>query len=150
MSRFCSFAALVCLLLAAASAAHAGHRAMPTDTVRLASGVRYVVRMPGSGAPARPGDRMAVHYTGFLPDGRMFDSSAGQGRPLRLRVGRGEVIRGWDEVLLLLPAGTRAWVSIPAEQAYGSRGVRNPDDESRFLIPPNANLVFELEVVRIR
>ena len=136
---------LTALLLSAAVA-----RATPADTVRLASGVRYVVREPGSGSPAQPGDRMAVHYTGFLPDGHMFDSSAGQGRPLRLRVGRGEVIPGWDEVLLLLPAGARAWVSIPAAQAYGSKGVRSPDDERRFLIPPDTNLVFELEIARIR
>ncbi|GAA3934518.1 FKBP-type peptidyl-prolyl cis-trans isomerase [Hymenobacter algoricola] len=127
-------------------------RAMPVaaDTIRLLSGVRYVVHVPGTGASAQAGDRMAVHYTGFLPDGHIFDSSVAQGKPLRLRVGRGEVIPGWDEVLLLLPAGTRAWVAIPAAQAYGSQGVRNPDDDRRFLIPPGTDLVFELEVVRIR
>jgi FKBP-type peptidyl-prolyl cis-trans isomerase len=142
---FAAIGGLLLLLLTAPARAMA-----PADTLRLASGVRYVVHVPGSGAAAQVGDRMAVHYTGFLPDGHIFDSSVAQGKPLRLRVGRGEVIPGWDEVLLLLPAGTRAWVSIPAAQAYGSRGVRHPDDESRFLIPPNTNLVFELEVVRIR
>jgi FKBP-type peptidyl-prolyl cis-trans isomerase len=137
----------VLALLLAAPAARAQSAA---DTVRLADGVRYVVRMPGAGPLAQPGDWMAVHYTGFLPDGHIFDSSVAQGRPLRLRVGRGEVIPGWDAVLLHLPAGARAWVSIPADQAYGSKGVRNPDDDSQFLIPPGSPLVFELEVVRIR
>jgi FKBP-type peptidyl-prolyl cis-trans isomerase len=127
-----------------------GHAQALPDTVRLPSGVRYVVRTPGSGAVAQAGDRMAVHYTGFLPDGHIFDSSVAQGRPLRLRVGRGEVIPGWDEVLQKLPAGTRAWVFIPAAQAYGTKGARHPDDESRYLIPPGTDLVFELEVVRVR
>ena len=120
------------------------------DTVRLASGVRYVVHTPGAGSPAHPGDRMAVHYTGFLPDGHIFDSSVAQGKPLRLHVGRGEVIPGWDEVLLQLPAGTRAWVFIPAAKAYGSQGVLNPDDDRHYLIAPNTDLVFELEIVRIK
>jgi FKBP-type peptidyl-prolyl cis-trans isomerase len=93
---------------------------------------------------------MAVHYTGFLPDGHIFDSSVAQGKPLRLRVGRGEVIPGWDEVLLHLPAGARAWVSIPARLAYGAQGVRNPDDERRYLSPPDTNLVFELEIVKVK
>ncbi|GAA4009981.1 FKBP-type peptidyl-prolyl cis-trans isomerase [Hymenobacter fastidiosus] len=147
MPRLPLVTALSSLLLFAALTAQAQLRA---DTVRLTSGVRYVVRTAGTGASAQPGDRMAVHYTGFLPDGHIFDSSVAQGRPLRLRVGQGEVIPGWDEVLLHLPTGTRAWVSIPARQAYGSSGVRDPDNESRYLIPPDSQLIFELEVVRIR
>ncbi|UOQ73945.1 FKBP-type peptidyl-prolyl cis-trans isomerase [Hymenobacter cellulosilyticus] len=126
---------------------------MLADTVlsqRTASGVRYTVRQPGTGPQARIGDRMLVHYTGFLPDGHIFDSSVGQGKPLRLRVGRGEVIPGWDEILLLLPQGSRARVWIPAALAYGARGVLNPDDDSKFIVPPNTNLVFELEIVKVR
>ena len=127
--------------------------AVLADTVlseHTASGVRYTVRQRGTGPQAQAGDRMLVHYTGFLPDGHIFDSSVGQGRPLRLRVGRGEVIPGWDELLLLLPAGSRARVWIPARLAYGSTGVLNPDDDSKFTVPPNTNLVFELEIVKVR
>ncbi len=65
-----------------------------TDTIRTASGVRYYIHQPGKGATASAGDRVTVHYTGFLPNGKLFDSSATDGRPLRCRVGRGEVIKG--------------------------------------------------------
>ncbi|TGE16999.1 FKBP-type peptidyl-prolyl cis-trans isomerase [Hymenobacter elongatus] len=129
-----------------------GHPAVADTALsqKTANGVRYTVRQLGTGPKAQTGDRMQVHYTGLLPDGHIFDSSVAQGRPLRLRVGQGEVIPGWDEILLLLPMGSRARVWIPAALAYGSTGVRNPDDEQRFIVPPNTDLIFELEVVKIR
>ncbi|QNE38123.1 hypothetical protein F1C16_00410 [Hymenobacter sp. NBH84] len=122
----------------------------PADTVQTASGLRYLVATPGTGPTPQPGDKLVVEYSGFLPSGKVFDSSAVDGHPLRLRVGRGEVIKGWDEVLLLLPAGTRARVWIPAALAYGAKGARDPDDDSRYLIPPNTDLVFDLTVVKVR
>ncbi|UOQ54689.1 FKBP-type peptidyl-prolyl cis-trans isomerase [Hymenobacter cellulosivorans] len=151
------FAAFAVLLGLSSGRAAQAQTTAPRPTVladtilsqRTASGVRYTVRQRGTGAQAQAGDRMLVHYTGFLPDGHIFDSSVSQGRPLRLRVGKGEVIPGWDEILLLLPAGSRARVWIPAALAYGAQGVRNPDDDSQFTIPPNTNLVFELEVVKV-
>lgn len=116
-----------------------------------ASGLRYLIRQPGSGPTARPGDKLTVHYTGFLAaDGHIFDASAKQGGPLKVRAGRGEVVPGWDEILLLLPQGSRARVWIPAALGYGAEGRRDPDDERRYLIPPNADLVFELEVLRVK
>ncbi|MBX0292451.1 FKBP-type peptidyl-prolyl cis-trans isomerase [Hymenobacter sp. HSC-4F20] len=115
-----------------------------------ASGLRYLIRQPGSGPTARPGDKVSVQYTGFLPDGHIFDASAKQGGPLKVRAGRGEVVRGWDEMLLLLPQGSRARVWIPAALGYGAEGRRDPDDERRYLIPPNADLVFELEVLKVK
>lgn len=138
--------ALLGLLLMAAPSSQA--QAL-VDTIRTASGVRYAIHQPGRGAVAQVGDKVSVNYTGFLPSGKLFDSSASDGRPLRCRVGRGEVIKGWDEVLLLLPAGSRARVWIPAALAYGAKGVRDPDDDTRFLIPPNTDLVFELEMVKV-
>jgi FKBP-type peptidyl-prolyl cis-trans isomerase len=96
------------------------------------------------------GTRVAVRYTGFLPDGHVFDATAASGGSLRFRVGRGEVIPGWDELLPLLPAGSRVRVWIPAQLAYGSTGVPDPDDDSRFLIPPNTELIFELQVLSVR
>ena len=121
--------------------------------IRTASGLRYVVRQPGHGAPAQPGSRVTVHYTGFLAaDGRLFDTSVQQGGPLKVRAGRQNVIKGFDEALLLLPEGSRARVWIPAALAYGAKGRPDPDDDTgkRYLIPPNADLIFELEILKVK
>ena len=125
------------------------------DTAHLApqltpGGVRFVFRERGAGPMPKPGQRVAVRYTGFLPDGHVFDATAASGGPLRFRVGRREVIAGWDELLLLLPVGSRVRAWLPAALAYGATGVRDPDDASRYLIPPNTELVFELQVISIR
>ena len=117
---------------------------------RTRSGVRFVFHERGTGPLAQPSSRVAVRYTGFLPDGHVFDASAAAGGPLRFRVGRGEVIPGWDELLLLVPAGSRVRVWVPAALAYGATGVRSPDDETAFLIPPNTVLVFELHIISVR
>lgn len=125
------------------------------DTAHLApqrtrSGVRFVFHERGTGPQAQPDSRVAVRYTGFLPDGHVFDANVAAGGPLRFRVGRGEVISGWDELLPLLPAGSRVRIWVPAALAYGVTGVRDPDDDTRYLIPPNTNLVFELQVLSVR
>ena len=113
-------------------------------------GVRYLVHEQGAGPLPVPGSRLAVRYTGFLPSGKAFDATKPTGGPLRFRVGRGEVIKGWDEVLLLFPAGTKLRAWIPAPLAYGAKGVTYPEDENRYVIPPNTELVFELHVVSIK
>ena len=112
-------------------------------------GVRYVFHKRGTGEQAQVGNRVAIRYTGFLPDGHAFDATAAWGGPLRFRVGRGQVIAGWDELVPLLPAGSRVRAWVPAELAYGAKGYRHPDDPSRYLIPPNTELVFELYVVSV-
>ncbi|WP_084444095.1 FKBP-type peptidyl-prolyl cis-trans isomerase [Hymenobacter roseosalivarius] len=139
---------IVLLVLLIAGAGRSQAQSL-TDTIRTTSGVRYYIHQPGKGATASAGDRVTVHYTGFLPNGKLFDSSATDGRPLRCRVGRGEVIKGWDEVLQLLPAGSRARVWIPAALAYGAKGARNPDDDNRYIVPPKTDLIFELEMVKV-
>ncbi|WP_197076737.1 FKBP-type peptidyl-prolyl cis-trans isomerase [Hymenobacter terrenus] len=126
-----------------------------SDTAHLVpqhtrSGVRFVFHERGTGPLPRVGSRVAVRYTGFLPDGHVFDATAASAGPLRFRVGRGEVIPGWDELLLLLPAGSRVRAWVPAALAYGAMGVRDPDDDTRFLIPPNTELVFELQLISLR
>ena len=113
-------------------------------------GVRFVFRERGTGALPQPGSRVAMRYTGFLPDGHIFDATAASGGPLRFRLGRQEVIAGFDELIPLLPVGSRVRAWIPAELAYGTKGVQDPDDDSRFLIPPNTELVFELVIVSVR
>ncbi|NVO31920.1 FKBP-type peptidyl-prolyl cis-trans isomerase [Hymenobacter lapidiphilus] len=131
---------------------------LPTDSLETralttSSGLRYALRQPGAGPTPKIGSRVSVHYTGFLAaDGHIFDTSVQQGGPLKVRAGEKEVIKGFDEALLLLPAGSRARVWIPARLAYGAKGLPDPDDDSnrRYLIPPNADLIFELEVLKVK
>lgn len=141
--------------LAGRPTAPAGAPVLPADTAHLElqhtpRGVRFVFRERGTGPLPVPGSRVALRYTGFLPDGHIFDATAASGGPLRFRVGRQEVIAGFDELMPLLPVGSRVRAWIPAELAYGAKGVRDPDDDSRFLIPPNTELVFELLIVSVR
>ena len=127
----------------------------PLDTLqvhpqRTPSGVRYVFRERGAGPLPQPGQRVSARYTGFLPDGHIFDASEAQGGLLRFRVGRHEVIAGLDEVMPLLPVGSRVRVWIPAALGYAAKGVRHPEDDDRYLVPPGTPLVFELEIVGAR
>ena len=127
----------------------------PLDTLqvppqRTPNGVRYAFRERGTGPLPQAGQRVSARYTGFLPDGHIFDASEAQGGLLKFRVARHEVIAGLDEVMLLLPVGSRVRVWIPAALAYGAKGVRHPDDDDRFLVPPGTPLVFELEIVGVR
>lgn len=117
---------------------------------RTPNGVRYVFRERGTGPLPQAGQRVSARYTGFLPDGHIFDASEAQGGLLKFRVGRHEVVAGLDEVISLLPVGSRVRVWIPAAQGYGAKGVRYPDDDDRFLVPPGTPLVFELEIIGAR
>jgi FKBP-type peptidyl-prolyl cis-trans isomerase len=150
---------LLAILLVTAHSATAQVPALPTapppDTTHhqlqyTQNGVRFVFWERGTGALVKPGSHVAVRYTGFLPDGHIFDASAASGGPLRFRVGRKEVIAGLDELLPLLSVGARVRAWIPAVLAYGAKGVPDPDDDSRFLIPPNTELLFEILVVSSR
>jgi peptidylprolyl isomerase len=109
-----------------------------------ASGIRYVIQRPGSGAKPTAGRTVRVHYKGSFLSGQVFDSSDTQGRPLEFVVGTGRVIRGWDEMVMDMQVGERRVAIIPPEMAYGERGAGNG------AIPPNSFLVFEMELVGIR
>jgi FKBP-type peptidyl-prolyl cis-trans isomerase len=119
----------------------------PVETFTTASGIRYTVLTAGSGARPLPRSRVTVAYRGYLATGQLFDNSPAN-RPLRFRVGQGEVIPGWDELLPLLAVGTRVKAWIPAHLAYGPRGVKGPEDD--YIIPPNTDLVFMLELLSAR
>ena len=108
------------------------------------SGIRYVELQPGSGAQPAVGQIVTTHYEGFLEDGSRFDSSHERGAPFRFTVGRGEVIKGWDELFLLMHKGQKVRVIIPPALAYGKQGNR------RYGIPADATLVFDVELVDIQ
>ena len=106
------------------------------------SGLRYLVRAPGEGAPPARGARVVVHYDGFLLNGTKFDSSRDRGEPYKFRVGTDAVIKGWDEALLAMKKGEKRTLLIPHWLAYGEAG-HGP-------IPPKATLRFEVELIEIR
>jgi peptidylprolyl isomerase len=108
-----------------------------------ASGLRYVDQGGGSGPEAKAGDRVSVHYTGTLENGQKFDSSRDRDQPFEFHLGRGQVIRGWDEGVAGMKAGDRRRLIIPSELGYGSRGAGG-------VIPPNATLIFDVELLEIR
>lgn len=96
----------------------------------------------GTGAEAKAGDRVTVHYTGTLTDGTKFDSSRDRGQPFSFTLGRGQVIAGWDQGVAGMKVGGQRKLTIPPEEGYGSRGAGN-------VIPPNATLEFDVEMVKI-
>lgn len=114
----------------------------PETPIRTASGLQYIDITPGTGATPRTGQTVTVQYTGLLTNGFKFDSSRDRNQPFSFQIGEGEVIQGWDEGISTMAVGARRQLIIPAELAYGSRGVGNT-------IPPNATLIFDVEVLGI-
>lgn len=120
-----------------------------SDTIKTASGLKYVYLQKGSGPAVTPGAKVAVHYTGQFTDGKVFDTSEG-GAPIKLKAGTGQVIKGWDEMLLLMRGGDEVEVIIPAELAYGNRGVPDPGQPSGFRIPPGSTLKFRMKLMDVK
>ena len=114
----------------------------PVNTMTTASGLEYIELRTGSGAQPQPGEVVAVHYVGKLQDGTQFDSSYDRGEPIRFPLGSGMVITGWDEGIGLMREGGAATLIIPPDLAYGDAGAGG-------VIPPNATLTFDVELVDI-
>ena len=97
---------------------------------------------------SKAGDTLTVNYVGTLEDGTKFDSSIDRGVPFTFTVGIGQVIRGWDEGMVGMKVGEKKHLVIPGEKAYGARGI--PDGKGGYMIPPNATLIFEVELLGIK
>ncbi len=107
------------------------------------SGLQYIEIEEGTGASPESGQTVVVHYTGKLDDGSVFDSSVQRNRPFEFIIGIGQVIKGWDEGVATMKAGGKRQLIIPAELGYGSRGAGG-------VIPPNATLTFDVELLDIK
>lgn len=107
-----------------------------------AGGLKIEVVTPGTGAEAVAGKTVEVHYTGKLVNGKVFDSSRTRNEPFAFSLGGGEVIRGWDEGVKGMKVGEVRILTIPPEMGYGARGAGG-------VIPPNATLVFDVELLRV-
>ena len=113
------------------------------DPVRTPTGLEYWDIKVGDGALADRGKIVFVHYTGWLTNGKKFDSSVGTGHPFRFHLGNGEVVKGWDQGVAGMRVGGKRQLRIPPELGYGSSGYPG-------LIPPGATLIFDVELVGVQ
>lgn len=110
---------------------------------RTDSGLRYKMINKGDGKKAESGKTVSVHYEGSLETGKVFDSSYPRKKPIEFRLGQGQVIEGWDEGIALLQVGDKARFVIPSDLAYGAAGAGG-------VIPPNATLIFDVELMEVK
>lgn len=110
---------------------------------KTADGLQYWDIKTGTGDTAKSGQTVTVHYTGWLTDGKKFDSSVDRGQPFQFHLGAGQVIKGWDEGVAGMKVGGKRQLRIPPELGYGSRGAGG-------VIPPNATLVFDVELLGVK
>lgn len=146
--------AIVCALAAVVVAAQSAKKSAPPNTnapakvtgdgVKTSSGLTYWDLRVGNGDTAKEGSHVRVHYTGWLANGKKFDSSVDAGRPFDFTIGNGEVIKGWDEGVSGMRVGGKRQLRIPPELAYGADGT--PDGP----IPPNATLIFDVQLLGVQ
>lgn len=139
--RFCVFVIVLAMMLALCSCE--GPTRVSGPGVTTPSGLQYWDIRVGTGAVAEKGKKVVVQYTGWLTDGKKFDSSVDRYRPFVFVLGAGGVIRGWDEGVAGMKAGGKRQLRIPPELGYGAKGM--PD-----AIPPNATLIFDIELLDVK
>lgn len=120
-----------------------GSMAESNQEVTTPSGLKYVDQTVGTGDVAVAGKNVSVHYTGWLENGKKFDSSVDRGQPFSFPLGAGRVIKGWDEGVQGMKVGGKRKLTIPSDLGYGSRGAGG-------VIPPNATLIFDVELLGVR
>ncbi|MDF0675824.1 MAG: FKBP-type peptidyl-prolyl cis-trans isomerase [Nitrospira sp.] len=114
-----------------------------TQEVTTSSGLKYVDQVLGTGDEAVVGKTASVHYTGWLENGKKFDSSLDRGQPFSFSLGAGRVIKGWDEGVQGMKVGGKRKLTVPSALGYGPRGAGG-------VIPPNATLIFDVELLGVR
>jgi peptidylprolyl isomerase len=130
-------------LASLAAATLASQTAQGGTVTKTSSGLVYEDIVVGTGETPKPGQRVTVHYTGTLTNGSKFDSSRDRNEPFTFVIGQGQVIKGWDEGLSTMKVGGRRKLTIPPELGYGARGAGG-------VIPPNATLVFDVELLGVK
>lgn len=113
------------------------------DTITTSSGLKYIEMTVGTGEAPQTGQIVQAHYTGWLTDGKKFDSSRDRGQTFAFPLGQGRVIKGWDEGIASMKVGGRRLLIIPPALGYGERGAGG-------VIPPNATLIFDVELVSLQ
>ena len=116
---------------------------LPAEETTLESGLRYLDHIEGKGEIAKTGNTVFVHYSGYLADGTKFDSSHDRGQPFSFPLGGGRVIQGWDQGVVGMKIGGKRTLIIPPDLGYGERGAGG-------VIPPNATLMFEIELLDLK
>ena len=139
MKKFKFFLALIFLI---SFSSFAQENTPKHDTVTTKSGLKYIVLNKGNGVKAQDGKEVEVNYKGYLPNGKVFDSSYKRGKPIDFILGTGKVIKGWDEGIALMHVGDKFRLIIPPQLAYGKHGAGN-------VIPPNATLIFDTELMSV-
>ena len=142
------FAAVLLAAIGFLSAAPSGALAQTGKTMTTASGLQIIDTTVGTGASPKPGQICVMHYTGWLYEngqkGKKFDSSVDRNEPFEFPIGQHKVIAGWDEGVATMKVGGKRTLIIPAALGYGARGAGNG------LIPPNATLVFDVELLGVK
>jgi len=138
-----AFVATCSLTAVAAADENATEKKTDRQVVTTESGLQYIDLVEGKGRQAELGDTATVHYTGWLANGAKFDSSVDRRQPFSFRVGAGQVIKGWDKGVGTMKVGGKRKLIIPPDLAYGPRGAGT-------VIPPNATLTFDVELLGLR
>ena len=133
----------ICALLAACAPTPTPISQGGNKVVTTASGLQYEDIVVGTGASPAPGKTVTVHYTGTLTNGTKFDSSRDRGQPFQFVIGVGQVIKGWDEGVMSMKVGGRRKLTIPPQLGYGAQGAGG-------VIPPNATLIFDVELLDVK